>query len=77
MSEEEYDYEVEVKDGKVSYRKIPAPKPEPKPAPKPRYTTIGRARYNNYVKKTLAKNQTVVPIEKWMPINYPKGIVKE
>jgi len=42
------------------------------------FTLLGRARYNKYV-RALAKKDPLknpIPIEKWIPINFPEGIVQ-
>ena len=58
-------------DGKWVKRMIPK---ADLPTPGPQYTVPGRAKYNAYVKGQMGGR--VVPIDKWMPINYPKGIVE-
>jgi len=44
----------------------------------PTFTSEGRARYNKYVTKLILKDplKTPIPIEKWIPINFPEGIVQ-
>lgn len=59
--------------GKWKKQMIPK---EDLPAPPVRYTVPARAKYNAYVKEALGKGRGVIPIERWIPINYPKGIVE-
>ena len=44
----------------------------------PTYTLEGRARYNKYVRALARKDplKNATPIEKWMSINFPEGIVQ-